>query len=168
MFKMKKEIFANVINRLIEIEPTSSPLISCFVNLEHPRSDYYSEFESRAALVSKRLGGIRSIDFEDALDEVREYLERKISPSTRGVAIYSRWGDHPVFLPMQFEVPLKTEFIVDDLPHIYPLIELKDTYHRFVIAILTEGDARILETTIGAVTACWVLAMTAFVIKWSP
>jgi ribosomal protein L30E len=149
---MKKDIFANLINRLIEVEPTSSPLLSCFVNLEHPRSDYFTELESQASLVAKRMSGTRVIDFEDALEEVRDYLENKISPTTKGVAIYSRWGDYPVFLPMQFEVPLKTEFIVDDLPHIYPLIELKDTYHRFVIAILTEGEARILETTIGSIT----------------
>ena len=53
---------------------------------------------------------------------------------------------------MQFEVPLESEFIVDELPHIYPLIQLKDTYHRFVVAIVTETEARILETTIGSVT----------------
>lgn len=149
---MKKEIFANLINRLIEVEPTKSPLISCFVNLEHPRANYCQEFESQAALVARRLSGMREIDFVDALEEIEDYLDRQIKPSFKSVAIYSRWGDHPVFLPMQFEVPLKTQFIVDELPHIYPLIELKDTYHRFVIAILTEGEARILETTIGSVT----------------
>jgi stalled ribosome rescue protein Dom34 len=49
-------------------------------------------------------------------------------------------------------VPLITEIIVDQLPHIYPLIELKDNYHRFVIVITTETEAQILETTIGSVT----------------
>ncbi|MDF1813729.1 MAG: hypothetical protein P1V20_16125 [Verrucomicrobiales bacterium] len=149
---MKKEIFSNIINRLIEIEPTESPLISCFVNLEHPRPDYLKEFEYRATMTAKRLGGIRAIDFEDALEEIREYLNTKIKSLSKSAAIYCRWGDHPVFLPIQFDVPLKTDFIVDQLPHIYPLIELKDTYHRFVIAILTETEARILETTIGTVT----------------
>ena len=149
---MKKELFANLINRLLEVEPSRSPLISCFVNLEHPRSDYFSEFESQASMMGKRLTGQKAVDYEDALDEIRDYLDNKIAPTTQSVAIYSRWGDYPVFLPMQFEVPLETQFIVDELPHIYPLIELKDTYHRFVIAILTEGEARILETTIGSIT----------------
>lgn len=152
MFNMKKEMFTNLINRLIEIEPTDSPLISCFVNLEHPRGDYTKEFESQAAITASRLSGIRAIDFEDALEEIRDYLANRIKPGSKSVAIYSRWGDHPVFLPMQFEVPLENGFIVDRLPHIYPLIELKDTYHRFVIAILTESEARILETTIGSIT----------------
>ncbi len=149
---MKKEIFSNLLNRLVEIEPNNSPLISCFVNLEHPRSNYAKPFEDQFETMRKRMSGDRKIDFEDAVDEIRDYLENKIRPGSRGAAIFARWGDHPVFLPLQFEVPVSNSFIVDELPHIYPLIELKDTYHRFVIAIATENEARILETTIGSVT----------------
>lgn len=149
---MKTEIFKNLIHRLVEIEPTRSPIISCFVNLDQPRAEALSEIESRARHVSKRLGGQRRVDFEDALDEVREYLEGAIREGSKSVAVYSRWGNHPVFLPLQFRVPLETQFIVDRLPHIYPLIELKDTYHRFVIVITTEDAVRILETTVGSVT----------------
>jgi stalled ribosome rescue protein Dom34 len=53
---------------------------------------------------------------------------------------------------MQFEAPLETHLSVDSRPEIYPLIELKDVYHRFVTVITTESEARILETTLGAIT----------------
>ncbi len=150
---MKSEILKNLIHRLVEIETDESPLISCFVNVENPRADYFTEIEAQANMVSRRLGGQRRHDFEDALGEVRDYLSRWLRPSTKSVAVYSRWGGRPTLLTAQFEVPMKSRFVVDELPHIYPLIELKDTYHRFVIVITTESQARVLETTIGAVTS---------------
>jgi len=149
---MKTEAMKNIIKRLTDVEPNNSPMISCFVNLEQPRADYFLGIESMARLAAGRLEGDRLHDYKDALEEVRDYLDKKIKPGTKSVAIYSRWGDDPVFVPVQFEAPLKSAFIVDSLPHIYPLIELKDTYHRFVIVITTETEARILETTIGKVT----------------
>jgi len=98
------------------------------------------------------LTGQRLHDYDDALAEIRDYLENSLKRNSKGVAIYSRWGKKPVLVPIQFEVPIESEFIVDSVPHIYPLIQLKDTYHRFVIVISTEEEARIIETTIGSIT----------------
>jgi len=141
-----------LIPRVIAIEPSSSPLISCFVDLDPPRADSIAEIEAAAQLASKRLTNSRRSDFIDAYGEIQDYLQHSLQPGSRSLAVYSRWGDDPVFLPVQFQVPLRTQFIVDQLPHIYPLIELKDTYHRFVIVITTESEARILETTFGSIT----------------
>ncbi len=149
---MKSGLVSLLINRLIEIEPTRSPLISCFVNLESSREEALREIHSRASQIGRRLGGQVRIDFDDAFEELQEYLEGALKPESKGVAIFARWGEKPVFLPLQFEVPVRSHFMVDSLPHIYPLIEVKDTYHRFVIAIVSESEARILETTIGSVT----------------
>jgi len=41
---------------------------------------------------------------------------------------------------------------MDLTPHIYPLIELMDTYYRYVVAISTEKKACILEIDTGSVT----------------
>ncbi len=149
---MNQEVLKKLIHQLVAIEPNESPLISCFVNLEQPRRDYFTEIEPQARMIGKRLSGLRKRDFEDAMDEVRDYLNRSLKPPSKSLAIYSRWGDQPVFLPVEFEVPLETMFVVDGHPHVYPLIELKDTYHRFVTVIATDDEARILETTVGAVT----------------
>jgi len=149
---MKEDILKNLIHRLIEIEPDDCPLISAFLRMENSRSEAISYFESEAMMISKRLDPRWRNDFQHALDEIRDYLKVSLKPTTKSVAIYARWGDRPVFVPVQFEVALRSDFIVDELPHIYPLIELKDTYHRFVTVITTESEARILETTIGSVT----------------
>ena len=141
-----------LIGRLVEIEATDSPLISCFVNLEQARADYFTEIESYAKLVGERLSGIRREHYEDALAEIRDILRRRLQTDSKSIAIYARWGDQPLVLSVEFPVPMETEFIVDSLPHIYPLIELKDVYQRFVTVLTTETEARILETTIGSVT----------------
>jgi hypothetical protein len=42
---------------------------------------------------------------------------------------------------------------VDSTPNIYHLVELKDTYHRYVVMLVTEDSMRILQVNLGAVTA---------------
>ncbi|MCB1099638.1 MAG: hypothetical protein KDN22_28970 [Verrucomicrobiae bacterium] len=149
---MKNDL-KQLVTQLVEVEGNSSPLISCFVNLTTPQSDYLAEIETQARGAFRSLAKDRLDDFEDAYSEVKDYLKNSLDQSSRSVAIYARGGESPVLLPLQFKVSLQTAFIVDTLPHIYPLVELKDTYDRFVVVITTESEARILETAIGAVTA---------------
>ncbi len=137
---------------LTDIEPDGNPVISCLVNLRQPRGESLAEIEARARFVEARLSGERLENYREAFSQVRAALGEGFSRDSLGVAIYARWGDQPTFLTMEFKVPVETRLIVDDLPHIYPLIELKDSYERFVIAVTTESEARILETTIGAIT----------------
>ncbi len=139
-----------LIRHLVEIRPDSNPLLSCFVNFEEKGG--FTELDNRAEIAARRLTGEQRASFDEAFRQIRDYLLTSIEQGTKGAAVFARWGDDPVFAPAQFGVPLATRFIVDDTPHIYPLIELKDTYHRFVIIITTETDGRILETTFGAVT----------------
>lgn len=67
----------------------------------------------------------RSPDFEDAFNEIVDHLEKGVKKGSKGMAIYSRWGDRPFFLPLEFGVPLETRLVVDDLSHIYPVVETK-------------------------------------------
>ena len=65
----------------------------------------------------------------------------------------SRAGEQPFFLPLQFQVPLPNWIALDSTPNIYHLVELKDTYHRYVVMIVTEESMRILQVNLGAITA---------------
>lgn len=140
------------LNRLSEVAPNDSPLISCFVNLEDNVTATLQAFEHQAREMAGRLSGNRKNDFQDAFAEIKNYLRSSLATNSKGAAIYARWGERPFFLPMEFRVPLESKLIVDTLPHIYPVIETKDTYHRFAIVIVTEEEARIVETVMGAVT----------------
>lgn len=149
---MKSKELKKLIRQLVVIEPNDSPLISCFVNLEHPQNDYSAKIEPQARLTEKRLSGKRHQDYMEAMERVRTFLRSSIKPQSRSLAVYSRGGDDPVFIAVEFKAPLKTMFVVDSLPHVYPLVELKDNFHRFVNVLTTETEARILETTVGSVT----------------
>ena len=141
-----------VIGYLADTEPKESPLISCFAHVSEGVHLPLAEIDARANQIGKQLRGERRADYLEALQRVRETLLGPLKPTTRSVAVFARGGDYPMLFPVEFEVEMPTRFIVDDLPHIYPLVELKDTYHRFVIVITTEEDVRIMETSIGAVS----------------
>lgn len=140
------------IRQLVEIEPSSSRVISCFVQLEHPRADFEPELEAQFQKLRATMDQEERQRLGVAFEQVLAYLRERQGRKTRGACVHLRLGDDPFFLPMEFEVPLETLLIIDELPHIYPLIALKDTYHRFVTVITNEKEARIFETTFGAVS----------------
>ena len=74
-------------------------------------------------------------------------------PNAKGLAVFSRAGEQPFFLPLQFQVPLPNWIALDSTPNIYHLVELKDTYDRYVVMIVTEESMRILQVNLGAITA---------------
>jgi protein required for attachment to host cells len=53
---------------------------------------------------------------------------------------------------MEFEAPIATRLFVETTPAVFPLVELKDNYHRYVLMICNEESARILEVSLGSVT----------------
>lgn len=147
-----EKILTKALHRLAEVTPDQSPIVSCFVNLDESKAATLQRFDLQAREIVKRLRGQRQTDFEDAFLEIRNYLENSLAKNSRGAAIYARWGERPFLIPLEFSVPLESRLVIDTLPHLYPVIETKDTYHRFVIAIVTENEARIVETVVGSVT----------------
>lgn len=140
------------LNRLSEIAPNRSPLLSCFLDLDTPREKLRMLIQMQAQELSRNLPERQKMEFEEAFAKIDNFLSKATDSHSKGAAIYVRAGAQPFFLTMEFTVPLDTRLVVDSLPHLYPVIETKDTYHRFVIVIVTEDEARILETVMGAVT----------------
>lgn len=70
--------------------------------------------------------------------------------------MFSRGGEKEFFLDLDFRVPLPTWVAIDTTPNIYHLVELKDTYDRYVVVLVNERNTRILEVHLGSVTeAAW-------------
>lgn len=149
---MKTYTFNKFLGKLLNLDSNQSQIISCFVNLETGHKEGIRDLEIEFSELCTKLAGKPLKDFEAGQRKILTYLTNELKISTKSAVIYVRSGDGLVFEAMQFVVPFETQVIVDKLPHIYPLIELKDIYHRFVIVITTETHARILETTIGSVT----------------
>ena len=140
------------IRTLATLEETSSQVISCYLNLEAGESGYRNALDERAGMLRKTFSGEERKDFEEALGRIEDLLSAGLRPGTKGVAIFSRAGAQPFFLPLQFRVPLPNWIVAGSAPNIYHLVELKDTYHRFVVLISTEESARIIEVNLGEVT----------------
>lgn len=145
------------IRALIAVEPTPGvPLISCYTSLDPARADSKvggeSLFDERVALLRKSARGEQRVWVEEALERIYNCLARDIAPDTTGAAIFARGGPEPFFLALQFQVSVPEWIVADAIPNLFHLVELKDTYHRFVLLLMTEASARILEINLGAVT----------------
>ena len=115
------------VRRLITLEETESPVVSCYVNLELGERGSRSILRERAQALRKALQEDDRRAFEDAFSRVESFLESTVKTATRGVALFARAGESPFFLALEFRVPLPTEISVDSTPSIYRLVELKDT-----------------------------------------
>ena len=137
---------------LATLPETDAPVVSCYLSLEQGRIKSSHAFEERIRSLRGSFTGQARRDVEEALAPIDAYLAAQLLPDARGTAIFSRAGYDPFFLPLQFHVPLPNWVAVDHVPNLYHLVELKDTYHRYVVLISTQESARIVEVNLGAVT----------------
>ncbi len=140
------------LRNLAVLNETDDPMISCYVNIEAGRSSYRSVIDSRIRDIRKSLQPKNSQEFEDALSRIEAFLFSSIHQNALGLAVFSRAGEHPFFRALQFRLSLPSLIEVDSVPHIYELVKLKDTYHRYIVLISTETFARIIEVNVGEVT----------------
>ena len=140
------------IRTLITLEETEAPVVSCYVHHVERDGSQASLFDPRVRAMRKVLGGQERDDFDAAFCGIQRYFATELRPTTQGVAAFARAGTRPFFLALQFQVPLPDRLSVNSTPDIFHLVELKDTYHRYVVMISTEEKVRVLEVTLGAIT----------------
>lgn len=144
------------IHTLASLEETGTPVISCYLNRAEEAEQNWHFLTEKERVLRRTLPPKARQHFDAAFQQIESFLEHQVMPAAKGVAIFARSGDKPFFLPLQFHLPLPTWLSVSTMPNIYHLVELKDTYHRYVILISTESSARIVEVNLGAVTqALW-------------
>lgn len=149
---MDRKNLQQYIRTLAGLDETADPLLSVYLNVDGNSDGVVRKLQEHARTVRKTILPHQREHFDRALERVTAFVESDLLPETRGAAIFARAGNTPFFLPLQFRVPVADWFGVDTTPNIYPLVELKDTYHRYVILISTEAQARIVEVNLGAVT----------------
>lgn len=139
------------IRQLATLEKSEAPIISCYLHLAGG-AGYRTFMDERVAVLRKNFSGRQRRFFEEALGSIETQIAAEWPDGVTSMAVFSRGGNSPFFLPLQFRVPLPNWIAVDDVPNVYHLVELKDTYHRYVVAVTTEDTARIFEVNLGAVT----------------
>lgn len=91
-------------------------------------------------------------DLYEAESAILNLIGNGLNSAYQGLACHFRGGPKSFMKAIAFHVPLKPSVIADSLPLIVPLIELRDSYDRYVVLISTESQARILEIVLGSVT----------------
>jgi ribosomal protein L30E len=140
------------ITALATLPETEAPVISAYFDFRSPMEVLRSSFENWSTAARSTLPKGQRPMFDMAKSEVRMQLRKSWPETIQGLAVFSRAGEHPLQLPLAFEANLETHFETSTRPAIFPLVQLKDRFHRFVLVICTEETGRIMEMTLGAVT----------------
>jgi ribosomal protein L30E len=140
------------ISALATLPETDAPVLSSYFDLRTPVESLRAAFETWSTAARNALPKAARLRFDDAKSEVRALLKQVWPEDIQGLAVFVRSGDHPLLMALPFQAALETHFDVSARPAIFPLIQLKDRFHRFVLVICTEDSGRIMELTLGAVT----------------
>jgi hypothetical protein len=150
---MERKNLHDHVRTLITLPVADAPVISCYQALAAGRLTDRNAFDGRVRSLRQNLHIQEQQAFDAALARIEDLLATALLPNSKGLAVFSRAGEQPFFLPLQFQVPLPNWIALDSTPNIYHLVELKDTYHRYVVMLATEESMRILQVNLGAITA---------------
>lgn len=147
---MEMKELKNHLGVLATLNISSAPLLSVFLNLSDEA--WRQALEARIQGLRNAVRGTQRAEFELAVGQIQAFLANRVLPTTRGLAIYARAGEWPFFLGLQFHVPLENQITVGETPVLYPLVELKDNFDRYVVLVALKEGVRIFEVDLGAVT----------------
>lgn len=138
---------------LAGIVESPTPFVSCYLNLEQDKDSIQLTIDRRANLLRRILNGSDLDDFEDSIGAIKSYINRELLPEAKGLAFFARSSfGKEFYMPLQFAVPLPNQLRIYPTPNIYNLIELKDTYERYLVMIATTEWVRIVEVNLGSST----------------
>jgi hypothetical protein len=143
----------NHVRTLATLNETQDPVITCYLNLENGLKEAQHTYMKARSRMRRGIDSEVRLAFESAADRIMDTLTTGDLRGVRGVAIFSREGGSPFFLVLPFGVPVPNWVTVDTLPNIYHLVELKDTFHRYVILLCSNNSARVMEVHLGTITA---------------
>ncbi|MCU0753266.1 MAG: hypothetical protein MUC40_09655 [Akkermansiaceae bacterium] len=137
---------------LATLPESEAPVISAYFDLRRPLEVLRAAFETWSTAARSTLPKDARAMFDAAKADIRAQLKQTWPETMQGLAVFARGGDHPLLMALPFQAILETHFDVASRPAIFPLVQLKDRFHRFVLVICTEETGRIMELTLGAVT----------------
>ena len=146
-----KELQKHILT-LATLQESNAPVVSCYLDLTAGQSAYRNTLCERVRVLRRSLKGKALRYFEEALSLIEAFLATGVRAGTKSVAMFARGGEQPFSLPLRFRVPLPNWIAVNSTPNIYHLVELKDTYHRYVVMLITATSVRILGVNLGSVT----------------
>jgi hypothetical protein len=138
--------------RLAMLAETDAPVVSCYLNLEQGLSSAKQRLERRQRELLRMHKGETAASLKLCFKRIEAWLEEHVDARSKGAAVFVRCGGGDFLMGLQFYLPLPDVCIVDAVPNVYHLVEMKDTYHRYVILLATAEGSRILTVNYGTVS----------------
>lgn len=139
------------IRSLVTLEDAPEPVLSLFCDLRGGPEAARERSSSRLAALRAGLSSRERPAFDEASGRALALLDAAPAGS-RGFAAWVRAGSAPFERTLSFRVPLPYALSWQAQPSVFPLVELKDTYHRYVVFHVSADVARVLEVNVGEVS----------------
>jgi hypothetical protein len=137
---------------LATLPETDEPVISAYLDLLESPDYLRSKLLHWAVAARSTLNSKQRHAFDDSRHDVENVIAQQWPEEVRSVVVFSRRGENPLLLVLPFSASMGMHFDVSTVPSIFPLVQLKDRFHRFVVVIATEDASRIFEVTLGAIS----------------
>ena len=137
---------------LATLPVTDAPVISVFLDLRQPMAALHPLFLSWSSSARLTMSGEERALFDAARADLELVFRQEWPDDARCVAAFARGGETPLLMILPFGASIETSFHAGPSPAIFPLVQMKDRFHRFVVAITTEDCCRIFEIALGAVS----------------
>jgi peptide chain release factor subunit 1 len=147
---------STLLDRLADIESTSFPFISLYLNAQpnergRDRHETFvrTELGERAASYIDDAEARASVTHD--LDRIQHWLSNELRPSSNGAAIFACSGSG-IFEAIQVAAAIDENLLfMGDRPHLYPLARLDARYPRYAALVCDTNHARIFVFATGAV-----------------
>lgn len=133
---------------LANLPESDDPVISAYFNLQQPSHLILEDFSTWATKTQRTLEGNEAKSFGSSVETIRRSLKKMVGKA-KSCAIFARGGTPSFTMAMPFQVEIEPLMQVDSRPAIYPLVELKDRFNRFVVVLTNQESARIVEMNLG-------------------
>lgn len=145
------------IKELAACEPTDAPFISLYLNTRGTESgnrQYELAIQDRLYFFEKEFsnGGEWEKSFKKSWQKIEQYLNNELELKSNGAALFARsQPGNDFFLALQFPLPLENRFVVDRVPHVFPLVQFLDNSHHYMVMISDSQKAKIFEIQFGGI-----------------
>lgn len=141
------------LNRLADFEPTSSPVLSLYLDLranEQGKAQYDTFLRKTFAERARALDGAARQSFDADAARITAYLSDEVKKSANGVAVFACSAENGFFEAVQLEAPVEQHWLyVGPVPHLYPLARLNDQFSRYAALLVDTNSARLFVFGLG-------------------
>ena len=130
---------------------TEEPVLSAYIDLRKPLEVALAEWQAWTIRARQSWSAQQRVWFDEAKAQVVMAMRQEWPSGTQSVAIFARAGDHPLLLTLPFEASWEMRFEAASRPVIFPLVQMRDRFHRFLLVIATSEKSWIREVALGAV-----------------